>query len=235
MITPSRPPSLRSLAELSTAPPSTPERTPKAALKADFEALLAFEASVSGYNTRPVRIDYTDAHGEPRFAYPDYLVHFLPNLFHGTSRKLLLIELLERTEWLGQTETCRLRFAAARGVALERGWLFQVFIERDLPGVRVQNIRFLRSYLHGHHDQATDEALLECLGTLRRSTLQGWWEAYLHRNSHSPHSRQALPQMLRLVAARTVAIDLNTPLSPSSAVWHHEFAIPEDQSRTRWL
>jgi len=107
-------------------------------LERDFVSLMAFDPDVTDIEEQPVRIDFQDSEGRMRHYTPDYLVHRL-------GAPTLLIEVKPKKFLKPDLDA---KFAAARRYAEARGWVFEVWTEREIRTPRLDNIRFLLPFRH---------------------------------------------------------------------------------------
>lgn len=106
-------------------------------LERDFVRLMAFDPDVTDIEEQPVRIDYEDDEGRPRHYTPDYLVQ-------RQSAPTLLAEIKPKKFLKPELEP---KFAAARRYAASRGWMFEVWTERDIRTTRLDKILLLERSL----------------------------------------------------------------------------------------
>lgn len=102
-------------------------------LERDFVRLMAFDPDVTDIEEQPVRIDYKGDNGRPRHYTPDYLVQ-------RRDAPPLLAE-IKPTKFI--TPDLEPKFAAARRYAAARGWVFEVWTEREIRTTRLNKIRLL--------------------------------------------------------------------------------------------
>lgn len=100
-------------------------------LERDFVRLMAFDPDVTDIEDQPVRIDYTSDDNRPRHYTPDYLVQRrnAPPLLAEIKPKKFLTPDLEP------------KFDAARSYAEARGWVFEVWTEREIRTRKLDKIR----------------------------------------------------------------------------------------------
>lgn len=110
----------------------------ESSLERDFAELMHFDPDVTGIEEQPVRIDYVDDEGRKRHYTPDYLVQ-------RQNAPTLLIEIKPRQFLKPELEA---KFDAARSYAASRGWLFEVWTEREIRTRYLDNVRFLLPYRH---------------------------------------------------------------------------------------
>lgn len=105
-------------------------------LERDFVRLMAFDPNVVSIEEQPVRIEYTGADGRPHRYTPDYLVHR-----HDSPP--LLAEIKPERFLTTDLDT---KLDAARRYAMSRGWVFEVWTEKNIRTRRLKNVGFLEPY-----------------------------------------------------------------------------------------
>lgn len=105
-------------------------------LERDFVSLMTFDPDVTGIEEQPVRIEYQDNEGRKRHYTPDFLIE-------RWAGRTLLAE-IKPSKFV--TQELEPKFNAARAYASARGWLFEVWTEKDIRTHYLNNIRFLLRY-----------------------------------------------------------------------------------------
>ena len=145
-------------------------------LERDFVTLMSFEPDVLNIEDQPVRIDYMDAEKRHRHYTPDYLVH--------RNHAVPLLAEIKPSKFV--TQDLEPKFDAARNYAAIRGWVFEVWTEKDIRTQRLNSIRFLERYRRLHADPGRVDRILNSLeadGPQPIETLlQACWNEETERN-----------------------------------------------------
>nr|WP_315481918.1 heteromeric transposase endonuclease subunit TnsA [uncultured Undibacterium sp.] len=187
----------------------------ESALERDFMSLLQFDPLIDIYTPQPLTLKYTDTDGNLRRFTPDGLIEWRTDLPVFDPRPIL-VEIKYREAFQGDWSNWRQRLRAARNYATERGWLFDVYTERDIRTPYLENIKFLLPYLRRASVPDLElqvlEKLLEFLESTPRELLDSisddkWAQAAL------------IPVIWKLLAQRDIGCNLLRPLTMISPIY----------------
>lgn len=187
----------------------------ESALERDFMLLLKFDPAVDIYTPQPVAIRYQGSDTRWHRYTPDGLVEWTTDRTHHDPRPVL-VEIKYRDAFKGQWRSWRERARAARRFAQERGWLFQVFTERDIRTPFLDNARFLLPYLRRESSPPIEQWVLEKLTELMEATPQ---ELIASLYQDKWNQATLIPVVWRLLAEHSIGCDLTMPLAMQSNLW----------------
>lgn len=186
----------------------------ESSLERDFMLLLQFDFTVDIYTPQPVVVKFQDQDGNWCRYTPDGLIEWRTD-FRRDSQPVL-VEIKYREAFHGKWRAWRERINAAKQYAEERGWIFEIYTEREIRTPYLDNVRFLLPYRNRAFDPGAEEAVRSAMGELVETTPSGLAEFI------SPDRwRQAeiLPTIWKLLAERRIGFDLVQPLTMQSPIW----------------
>jgi hypothetical protein len=187
----------------------------ESALERDFMLLLQFNAAVDIYTPQPVTISYQDRNSARHRYTPDGLVEWRQDLPVDDPRPIL-VEIKYRKAFEGAWREWRSRFRAARDFAVERGWTFDVYTEREIRTPFLDNVRFLLPYMHRNSAPEAEECVLTELARRAESEPRELIHA-LGRDKWAQAT--LLPLLWKLLAERKIGCDFGRPLTMQSPIW----------------
>lgn len=174
----------------------------ESALERDFIELMDFDLDVVDLRPQPLSITY-ETQGQPHHYYPDFLVH----------RERLnpkLIEVKYQADLQQLADELRPKFAAARHLAKENGWTFDIVTEKEIRTQLLRNAHFLLPFRNREPDPSD---VAEVLGLLSR-TLDASLQQVLGQLRRDAWNQAALvPTIWHLVASGSLLVDLTQPLT----------------------
>lgn len=187
----------------------------ESALERDFMLLLKFDPAVDIYTPQPLTLSYRDTVSRWHKYTPDGLVEWRADLNVYDPRPLL-VEIKYREAFEGDWRAWKARARAVQKFAEERGWLFQIFTEREIRTPFLDNVRFLLPYQRRAISPQLETWILDRLTELKETTPQ-----VLVCSLYQDRWNQAglIPIVWRLISERSIGCDLTVPLTMQSALW----------------
>jgi hypothetical protein len=180
-------------------------------LENDFYTLLRFDPGVANYRTQPCQVSF-ESNGRPHIYTPDALVEY-----HALQRRCPeLIEVKPAKFAKKPNQDMQERFAAATAYAEQRGWVFRVVTEDDIPQARLKNARFLLRYKDRTADSAFAELALSALAEVESASLDALLQMC---QRHHENRARLLTELWTLIATQRVGADLDAELTMKSVVW----------------
>lgn len=180
-------------------------------LEKDYFLLLDFDDAVQSIEPQPVRVPVP---GVPRGYVPDALIHYRPNPVTGDARKPRLIEVKHTSDLERNGHKYETKFECARQYAEERGWEFEVVIEKQIRSTRLQNLKFLREYRNIKPTGADMARVLDCLG--EKGSLDRLLEVLASSDEERLHW---LPIIWYMVLLHHLQTDLDEPFTNEILLW----------------
>ncbi|WP_448204331.1 TnsA endonuclease N-terminal domain-containing protein [Azospirillum sp. sgz302134] len=174
-------------------------------LERDFALLRRFDPEVASLEEQPVRITYHADGGAKRHYIPDFLVSF-----RETSRPPQLVEVKYSTDPKLVAGALEAKFAAARGFAAERGWVFALATEKEIRTPRLENATFLLPFRDRQPNPAIRERIIEAVADGPPITVQALADSVAEPGSDRA---RVLPCLWTLVARFELATDLDRPIT----------------------
>lgn len=179
-------------------------------LERDFVTLLEFDIAVDRYEEQPLRISYLGRDGRRHPYTPDFFVHYRGDAIST------LCEIKYRRELFENWSEFKERLKAGRIHASERGWRFQIFTEVEIRTPYLTNARFLLPYQRCQPNWEDAQLLLDTLRRYEDSTPKRLIEEiYCDIGDRA----RILSTLWKLVADRTVGVDLDQRLTMESSIW----------------
>ena len=187
----------------------------ESSLERDFMLLVRFNPAVDIYTPQPVTFRYQASDGNWCRYTPDGLIEWRSD-YGVHDQRPLLVEIKYRESFREQWRAWRDRLRAGRNFAKERGWVFEVYTERDIRIPFLDNARFLLPYLNREIDSEIELSVLDKLSELVETSpreLLGalcqdkWGQAAF------------IPVIWKLLGARFIGCDLTEPLTMQSTIW----------------
>ena len=187
-------------------------------LECDYLTLLRFSPDVARFTAQPCTVAYAWG-GKKRTSTPDVLVEFRRGDTGGALRATELIEIKPSSIYAAADPLMLAKFGAATIHATEKGWIFRVVTESDLPAGRLENAKFLLRYLTRTIDGAYGQLVIEALGQYQQATV----ESLIKMCQQSEQNRaQVLTEEWSLIAQRRIGADLDEVLTMQSPLWSLE-------------
>ncbi|TAG84110.1 MAG: heteromeric transposase endonuclease subunit TnsA [Burkholderiales bacterium] len=180
-------------------------------LENDFLTLLRFDCTVASYRTQPCQVAFRNG-DKPHIYTPDVFVDYQAALCRSPE----LIEVKPAKFAIDPEEQLRMRFDAAAAFASERGWVFRVVTENDIPAGRLANARFLLRYRERTPDDAYMALALAALSEVETASIDGLLQMC---QQHHENRARLLTELWTLIATRRIGADLDSELTMHSAVW----------------
>lgn len=182
----------------------------ESALERDFCCLLEFEWDILGFVEQPVRIEYELA-GSKRHYTPDFLAHYKGGLS-------VLIEVKYQIDLQDNWVQLEPKFLAAKKYAVDEGWEFRVYTEKDIQTPRLKNAKFLLRFRNPLTPVRLDycRLILEAVIQLKMSTLE---EIIQIASQNTVQRTELLPVLWHLLSHAIIGADLFRPLTMQSQVW----------------
>src|SRR5579859_6676456 len=118
----------------------------ESSLERDFMLLVQFDPAIDTYTPQPLTLRYRGLDGETHRYTPDGLIHWRQDRpIHHDSRPIL-VEIKYRQAFSGEWRNWRRKARAAHEYALDRGWMFCIYTEREIRTPVLENARFLLPY-----------------------------------------------------------------------------------------
>lgn len=182
-------------------------------LERDFIRIWSLAPEVVAIVAQPVQIPFI-AHNGNRYVHtPDFFVKFDESL----DLKPLLVEVKPREAWQDNWRDWLPKWKAAWRYAQSQGWVFHIFDESRIRGVRLRNVEFLQRYRNMSLDPAWTDAILKSLEMMRRSPFHVLLA--LHFHGHEAVGRSYL---LHLIAVGKVWTDLDEEINQHSILRCHD-------------
>ncbi|AUH53687.1 heteromeric transposase endonuclease subunit TnsA [Chromobacterium sp. ATCC 53434] len=183
-------------------------------LERDLMEILRFDPSVEYFTAQPVTIGYFDQFGKMRTYTPDGLIQFKPTA--SLTPQPVLYEVKYRADFRQDWRNLLRKFRAAKAYALDQGWRFEVFTEREIRTPYLDNAKFLWRYLEQSPSPDTRRQILQVLWDLDETDP----EMLLFALCRDANNRARLiPTLWHLVAIGAIGCDLNAPLTMRSRLW----------------
>ncbi|TJZ77525.1 TnsA endonuclease N-terminal domain-containing protein [Chitiniphilus eburneus] len=186
-------------------------------LERDLMEILRFDPDVERVDPQPLKIPYLTRSGQEGFYTPDGLIIFKHNV--SSPIQPILYEVKYRGGFRKDWKELMPKFRAAKTFAMNKGWRFMVYTEREIRTPYLKNARFLQMY----RDRVTEPEM-------RQHVLQILWdlgevdpELLLCALCSDPDNRaEMIPVLWNLIAVGAIGCDLNQPLTMRSAIWAEE-------------
>ncbi|MHB8461032.1 MAG: TnsA endonuclease N-terminal domain-containing protein [Vulcanimicrobiaceae bacterium] len=185
----------------------------ESALERDYASTLDFDRAVSTFETQPLVIDYSGPDGKARRGYPDFLVHFRPQLHLPP----LLVDVKYRKDLFAQWTVLKPRLKAALAFASTRGWNYKIMTEVEIRTTSLKNVRFLLPYARCAPDPMHEELLMNTLRIFQSTSPSDLLKACY---SCEWNRAQLIPTLWCLVGRRLIATDFDQLLTMTSAIWY---------------
>lgn len=183
----------------------------ESSLERDWLELLDFDPDVLKLRTQPFTI-WHEVDGVLRPYTPDVQTLWKRGSFEET----VVYEVKPRATLQAEWADFKPRFRAATRHCKERGWRFKIVHETHIRTPLLKNAKFLRRYRSIPHNALVEAQLLYSLKAIAPTTPQ----ALLAAAYWSTEARMgALPTLWKLVGERTVACNLDEPLTMRSKIW----------------
>lgn len=180
-------------------------------LERDFIALLEFSPEVARYEVQPVKIEWKDAQGKPRYYRPDVLVEFCDEM----KRPPWLYEVKCREDLRVHWDELRPKFRQGIRYARKQGWVFHLVSDVEIRTPYLANARFLLGYRNREIPAALIEAVMHASAALGEARV----EQVLHTLSDDPWQQaEYLPAIWYLIANVYLHADLQQALTMASPI-----------------
>lgn len=180
-------------------------------LERDFLALLEFDLNVDVFEVQPVTIEWEDVNGKKRRYTPDALVHYK----HAIAEPILY-EVKYRKDLKKNWSDLRPVFKAAIRYAKRNGWRFKLVTEVEIRTTYLSNVQFLLPFVRrGPQVEEHMDMLADKLTELHNSTPTQLLRAIFQDEWHQA---ELLPTLWYLVGTRQINVDMDQPLTMTSAI-----------------
>lgn len=176
-------------------------------LEKDYFILLEYDDEVSSFEEQPVRIPLV----ERGTSYvPDVLIRFRP--VNGVEAKAPVLAEVKTTQDLEKNRVkYSPKFSAAKKWATDKGWAFKTRSEKDIRGLRLEFLKFLREY---HSIDPSPLDIAEAKRALEQLGGQATYRNLIDTMCVDDDARlQMIPVVWHLVATRQFVVDLDQPIS----------------------
>lgn len=179
-------------------------------LEASFLYLLRFDPEVESFKTQALTIPWTDEDGKSRKYTPDILVHY-------KSGPPELIEVKHTALLSRDREVLEKKFSAAQAYTQDKGWVFRLVTEDDIPEMLVINYRFLDRYRKSGllPDSGISDRILSVLPVGVTTTPKALLELLC---ASDDAKALYLPYLWQLVATGEIYCDLSARITMSSTI-----------------
>lgn len=182
-------------------------------LERDLMILLEFDDTVERFEEQPVKVPVV-VNGKKLKPYvPDILIHYFP-LESGEARRPVLGEVKKTEDLKKNKEKYAPKFDAASRYAVEQGWEWHIFTEKEIRSPYLDNLKFLRQY---HSEEPDDELVQEVIRHFQNA--RGPVTAGLLLQKLCPNESRILqisPTIWYLIATKHIMADLKKPLTMKS-------------------
>jgi len=180
-------------------------------LEKDFFLLLDFDDSVESIEPQPVRVPVL---GVPNGYVPDALIHYRLDPVTGVARKPRLVDVKHTSDLERNGRKYETKFESAKQYAEERGWVFEVVVQKHIRSVRLQNLKFLREYRNIEPAEADIVRVLDCLEA--KGSLSGLLGILANSDEERLHW---LPIIWYMVLHHHLQTDLDEPFTNDTPLW----------------
>lgn len=175
--------------------------------------LLEFDDTVERFEEQPVKVPVV-VNGKKLKPYvPDILIHYFP-LESGEARRPVLGEVKKTEDLKKNKEKYAPKFDAASRYAVEQGWEWHIFTEKEIRTPYLDNLKFLRQY---HSEEPDDELVQEVIRHFQNA--RDPVTAGLLLQKLCPNESRILqisPTIWYLIATKHIMADLKKPLTMKS-------------------
>lgn len=188
----------------------------ESSLERDLMILLNFDPFVHLYTPQPITISYKLADGSWHKYTPDGLIEWYQDIPSYDNRPVLVEVKYREAFKKGAWKELLPKFKAARKLAKDKGWRFEIFTEDKIRTPLLENVKFLYRYVIVEGDAEFQLLLLDKLAEI------GYTTPYLLINSiFKDKWNQALliPSLWKLIGKREIGCDLTTLLTMNSKIW----------------
>lgn len=183
----------------------------ESSLERDWLEALDFNPDVLELRTQPFAISHV-VEGKTRLYRPDVLVVWK----RPQGPETVVYEVKPRAELQTKWAEFEPRFRAAMRHCRTLGWRFKVVNEKHIRTTMLSNAKFLRRYRSIAEDPLVEAQLLYSMKAVTPTTPQGLLAAAYW----STETRMsALPMLWKLIGERTIACNLDEPLTMRSPIW----------------
>jgi hypothetical protein len=190
-------------------------------LERDFYLLLAFDPGVGQVFPQSVKVPFLDEKGKERTYFPDAFFHYVPDT-KGIVRPSVLAEVKPRAILEAADERLKLKLAAAKSFAEQRGWEFKVFTEDDIRTPLLANAYFLRPFGRRVPEPEIRDQILNTLQELLAADVETLLAA-IYRDKWN--QAMLLPYVWHLVGTRDIYANLDVPLQMTTPIWRSKSSL----------
>lgn len=184
----------------------------ESSLERDLMELLRFDYSVESTVPQPVTVPYVTRNGGAGEYTPDGLIYFEPEL----ALPPVLYEVKYRRDFRDSWKELLPKFRAAKEFALNQGWQFEVYTEKEIRTPYLQNAKFLLRYKNQAISKENASHILTYLEDLKTTDPQ----VLLHAMCYDKDNQALfIPVLWHLIANGYVGCDLDSPLTMTSKIW----------------
>ena len=175
-------------------------------LEKDHFILLEYDEQVASFEEQPVRIPLDR---KVKSYVPDVVIHYRPNA--SKLMKPSLVEVKTTRDLEKNQAKYAPKFSIARKWASDRGWVFKTRSEKDIRGMRLDFLKFLREY-HCIDPDPLDIARVR--DALSRLGGHASYKTLIDAVAPDEESKlRMIPVVWNLVAIKQLIVDLNQPIT----------------------
>jgi hypothetical protein len=172
-------------------------------LEKDLFVLLEYDDEVLSFEEQPVRIPLN---GKGRSYVPDVVIHYRQKS-SSRIRKPNLTEVKAAEDLKKNKAKYANKFAVAKRWASGKGWVFQTRSDKDIRGLRLDFLKFLREYHCIEPDPADISQVFAVLGQLGGCAS---FKNLLHALCSSEEAQlMTIPVIWHMAATRQLIVDLD--------------------------
>lgn len=184
-------------------------------LERDFFELMTHDPLLDSAEEQPVTIHYVDKTGRKKRYTPDALVKCKADPETGIAKRPMLVEVKYRDELKEKFPQLKERFRAACRYARARGWVFKIFTDVKIRGVKFKNKHFLNGYRDINPVPVHQDAIVV---ELRRSGSLAVSDLLSRLTPDRMAQAAIIPTMWWMVGHGELCVDLNSPLTMSAQI-----------------
>ena len=185
-------------------------------LERDFLVRQEFDLVVADVISQPCRIPYRTDSGRSSHYTPDFLVRYRTNTSPlDWQRPSLLVEVKPAEAWKANWRSWSSKWKAARGYAIENGWIFRIYDESRIRTQALANIQFLQRYRHLDFAAADGDWVLQTLSELGAASV----DYLVARHFQGLYRAEGLALLWHLLAIRRLECDICAPLCGQTELW----------------
>ena len=176
-------------------------------LERDFITLMLFDAAFESIEEQPVKVPVPGGKGRAAYYVPDFLVHL-------SNARPKLVEVKPSDILARKADDFHNKFTAAKAFAGECGWSFEIWTEKNIRILRLENAKFLLPY---RARQDVDHGL--CAHLIRQLKIRG--EASVSDLAEAVDDQEHLKRLTclwHLISTNRVFTDVDVPLTADTVL-----------------